>query len=174
MKGKNYATHYRFLNPKFSMHERIRKFSRVLIKHTGYSGRIPAKSRMWTGERMCLRFRRDPPMGGSLLTQRGWHSAPAGEKETRRELLVQTGPGVCRRRRNRGWGFVKRTRRGGDRARRKNTRVPSATPRVFLVAANGISNASCDRRFSMELLLRIQPHYVPATYFWGWADVTMP
>lgn len=108
------------------------------------------KSRANAG-RMCLRSRRDPRWG-SLLTQRGWHSAFAGKRDPTRELLVQTGPGFVEGEEPQVES-VKRRRRDvvDSRARQasqKNTRSLGDASSV-LVVANGISNTSRDGRFSM-------------------------
>lgn len=69
-----------------------------------------------------------------------------------RELLVQTefveGEGTA--------GGVRKKDGVGDATEiaKKHARSPDGASSV-LVVANGISNANCDRRFSMELLLRI-------------------
>lgn len=137
--------------------------------HGGHGRKIACEQER---ERMCLRFRRDLPMGLTVDAARltfGSHRRkrdPTRIARANRTGFVE-GEETA--------GGVRKKDGDGDRARaaKKHARSLGDASSVLLVA-NGISNASCDRRFSMELLLRIQPHYVPATYFWGWADVTTP
>lgn len=146
--------------------DRVR--TEILIKRPESWRTLGEKSRVNVG-RMCFRFRRDPAMGLTIDVARLTFGSRRRKRDLTRELLVQTGPGLSKAKEPQV-EFVKRTG-GGDateiaRAAKKHARSLGDASSVLAVA-NGISNARCDRRFSMELLLRIQPHYVPGTYFWG-------
>jgi len=118
--------HYRFLNPKFSMCNLIRTLRPCEQKFL-LSIRNPGeheKSRV-NGERMCLRSRRDPPMGLAVDAARLTFGSRRRKRDPARELLVQTEPGLSKAKEPQV-EFVKRTAmetRPGIGARGEKTRA---------------------------------------------------